>query len=78
MRHDPDWTGIMLDGPEAHGLEVCHHCNGYVSSLKEEADRWTRCGRTGLVRLGHSASRRGRGTGQAWANVGENCQHRDR
>ncbi len=52
MRHDLNWTGIILDGPEAHGLEVCTRCNGYGSSLKEESDRCTRCGGTGLVPRG--------------------------
>ena len=55
MRDNLDWTGIMLHGPEAHGLEVCRHCNGYGSSLKEESDRCTRCGGTGLVPLGSQA-----------------------
>ncbi len=49
---DPDWARIMLDGPEAHGLDVCARRNGYGSSLKEEADRCTRCGGTGLVPVG--------------------------
>jgi hypothetical protein len=38
MRDDLNRTGIMRDGPEAHGLEVCRHCNGYGSCLKEESD----------------------------------------
>lgn len=52
MRDELDCTSIMRDGPEAHGLEVCRHCHGYGSSLREEAERCTRCGGTGLVRLG--------------------------
>ena len=35
--------------PAAHGLVECPHCNGYGSSLKEEAERCTFCGGTGLV-----------------------------
>jgi DnaJ-class molecular chaperone len=35
--------------PDKHGLIVCSHCNGYGSSLKEEADRCTICGGTGLI-----------------------------
>ncbi len=52
MTGDLDWTGIMLDGPEAHGFEVCRNCNGYGSSLEEESDRYTRCGGTGLLPRG--------------------------
>jgi DnaJ-class molecular chaperone len=52
MSADLNWTSILRDGPEAHGLEQCRHCNGYGSSLKEASDRCTRCGGTGLVPLG--------------------------
>ena len=40
----------MLD-PEAHGLEMCSHCNGYGSSLKDPigVDRCTKCGGSGLL-----------------------------
>lgn len=31
---------IMLN-PKKYGFEVCGHCNGYGSSLKENADRCT-------------------------------------
>lgn len=34
------------EDPEAPAW--CSHCNGYGSSLKEEADRCTHCGGTGL------------------------------
>jgi DnaJ-class molecular chaperone len=30
-------------------LIECPHCNGYGSSLKEEADRCTRCGGSGVI-----------------------------
>lgn len=30
--------------------EECKHCNGYGSSLKEDADTCTRCNGTGLVK----------------------------
>lgn len=36
--------------PEKYGYKVCSHCNGYGSSLKEEADTCTRCGGSGLVK----------------------------
>lgn len=36
--------------PEKYGLVECPHCNGYGSSLKEEADRCTVCGGTGLLK----------------------------
>jgi len=29
--------------------KICDHCNGYGSSLKEDADRCTKCEGTGLV-----------------------------
>jgi DnaJ-class molecular chaperone len=31
------------------GMRWCPHCNGYGSSLKEDAERCTHCGGTGLV-----------------------------
>jgi DnaJ-class molecular chaperone len=31
------------------GMRWCPHCNGYGSSLKEEAERCTHCAGTGLV-----------------------------
>jgi hypothetical protein len=31
------------------GTEWCPHCNGYGSSLKEDAERCTHCAGTGLV-----------------------------
>lgn len=38
---------VMFD-PAKYGYEECSHCNGYGSSLKETADRCTKCGGTGL------------------------------
>ncbi len=32
------------------GLQQCPHCNGYGSSLKEQADRCSTCDGLGLVR----------------------------
>ena len=29
--------------------EMCHHCNGYGSSLKEPGDRCSVCGGSGVV-----------------------------
>ena len=43
---------IMLN-PRQYGYEECAHCNGYGSSLKEDARTCSRCGGSGLV---HSAS----------------------
>lgn len=40
---------VMLN-PEKHGYMICDHCHGYGSSLKEESDRCTKCGGSGLVR----------------------------
>jgi hypothetical protein len=34
---------------EDQGLMECTHCNGYGSSLKEEAERCTECDGTGIV-----------------------------
>ena len=45
-------TAEMMLNPSAYGLKECKHCNGYGSSLKEEADRCTVCGGTGLVQIG--------------------------
>ena len=33
------------------GYEICTHCNGYGSSLKEKADKCTKCGGSGLTRV---------------------------
>ena len=47
-----DRVGLTVEemfNPKAHGLEECPHCHGYGSSLKEEDDRCTFCGGTGLV-----------------------------
>lgn len=40
---------IMMD-PEKYGYQICTHCNGYGSSLKESSDRCTACGGSGLVK----------------------------
>jgi DnaJ-class molecular chaperone len=42
MPHDP--FSAVPDG-----MRWCPHCNGYGSSLKEDAERCTRCAGTGLV-----------------------------
>jgi DnaJ-class molecular chaperone len=46
---EPDRFEIMLN-PDKHGYEVCTHCNGYGSSLKEDSDTCTKCGGLGLVK----------------------------
>jgi DnaJ-class molecular chaperone len=43
------YTSDQIMNPEAHGLVECPHCSGYGSSLKESADRCTRCGGSGLM-----------------------------
>lgn len=45
------YTFDQISNPEAHGLEMCPHCNGYGSSLKdpEGVDRCTKCGGSGLM-----------------------------
>ena len=45
------YTFKQISNPEKYGLEMCSHCNGYGSSLKdpEGVDRCTRCGGTGLM-----------------------------
>lgn len=45
------YTYEQIAHPEQHGLEMCGHCDGYGSSLKdpEGVDRCTKCGGTGLV-----------------------------
>ncbi len=47
--------GAMLD-PESHGYQICEHCNGYGSSLKDVGEgffaadqRCSECGGFGLV-----------------------------
>ena len=42
MPHDPF-------GAVPQGMRWCPHCNGYGSSLKEDAERCTHCAGTGLV-----------------------------
>ena len=41
----------ILLNPTKYGHDICDHCNGYGSSLKEEADRCTKCGGSGLVKM---------------------------
>lgn len=36
-------------GELPEGMKECPHCNGYGSSLHENADRCTHCDGTGLV-----------------------------
>lgn len=40
----------QICNPEKYGLEMCDHCNGYGSSLKDPVgvDRCTKCGGYGL------------------------------
>lgn len=40
---------MMLD-PKAHGMEMCSHCAGYGSSLKESQDRCSQCDGLGLIK----------------------------
>lgn len=40
----------MLD-PKAHGMEMCGHCAGYGSSLKESQDRCSQCDGLGLIKI---------------------------
>jgi DnaJ-class molecular chaperone len=42
---------VMFD-PEKYGYEVCPHCNGYGSSLKEYSDVCTKCYGRGLIQKG--------------------------
>ncbi len=46
-----DIIEIMFN-PEKYGYEVCSHCNGYGSSLKDSAgvDRCSQCGGMGLIK----------------------------
>jgi DnaJ-class molecular chaperone len=39
----------LIFEPEKYGYTICTHCNGYGSSLKEEADRCTKCEGLGLM-----------------------------
>ena len=41
----------VLADPISYGFKECPHCNGYGSSLKEEADRCTKCNGLGLVKI---------------------------
>jgi len=45
---EPSPFQLMIN-PEKYGFTQCGHCNGYGSSLKEEADRCTECEGLGLV-----------------------------
>jgi len=40
----------IFEDPDKHGYEVCTHCNGFGSSLKEDSDTCTKCGGLGLVK----------------------------
>jgi DnaJ-class molecular chaperone len=40
---------VMMN-PAKYGYRECPHCNGYGSSLKEEAETCTRCGGSGLIK----------------------------
>lgn len=40
----------QMMNPEKFGLVQCTQCNGYGSSLKEDSDRCTKCGGSGLVK----------------------------
>jgi hypothetical protein len=42
-------------GAVPHAMRWCPHCNGYGSSLKEEAERSTRCAGIGLM-VGNAAA----------------------
>jgi len=36
---------------KAKGYEYCDHCNGYGSSLKEDANTCTKCKGTGIQKI---------------------------
>jgi DnaJ-class molecular chaperone len=40
----------IWEDPGKHGYVECPHCNGYGSSLKEDAKQCTFCGGEGLVK----------------------------
>ena len=42
---------VMFE-PEKYGYEICPHCNGYGSSLKEDSYRCTKCYGLGLIKKG--------------------------
>jgi hypothetical protein len=44
------------------GMRWCPHCNGYGASLKEDSERCTRCGGSGLILVAEPAQ--GRPNGQ--------------
>jgi DnaJ-class molecular chaperone len=45
------YTIEQISNPAAHGLQMCSHCNGYGSSLKDPigVDTCTQCGGSGLI-----------------------------
>lgn len=49
---------IMMN-PEKYGYEVCNHCNGYGSSLKDPigVNKCTICGGSGLVKKEQAETR---------------------
>ena len=51
---------ILLD-PEKYGYQVCPHCNGYGSSLKDPqgVNRCSLCGGLGLVKIEKDKQQRG-------------------
>lgn len=40
-----------IEGVENGTKKECEHCNGYGSSLKEDSDRCSRCGGSGVVEV---------------------------
>ena len=46
---EPTKVDIFMN-PERFGYEVCPHCNGYGSSLREASDRCSKCGGSGVVK----------------------------
>lgn len=53
-----DLMEIYLN-PEKHGYVECDHCNGYGSSLRESADRCTKCGGIGVVKKAEEVKKDG-------------------
>ena len=41
---------VMMN-PQKYGYDECPHCNGYGSSLKDDAPRCCICDGTGLVKV---------------------------
>jgi DnaJ-class molecular chaperone len=51
-------------GGVPEGMRWCPHCNGYGSSLKEDAERCTHCGGSGLVTAADHSEGDASGQGQ--------------